>query len=127
MKRIIVLVLILMLCSAALAITADDILSMLQPNMDWFSAGEAMDVELPDDLTDHEAEIYRIAYANGHYAALHPEHIVGMYVLNIRTKKFHFTDCLNTLLIDSPNRQHSWDTKEQLMEQGYSPCGSCKP
>lgn len=94
---------------------------------DWFSREAGENTVVPDGLTEAEAEIYRQGFAAGHYAALHPEHVDGMYVLNNRTRKFHYSDCLNTLLIDTPNREHSYDSRDELISLGYSPCGSCKP
>jgi len=97
------------------------------PNMDWFSAGEAQAAPVPDGLTEREAEIYRQGFAAGHYAALHPVHIEGLYVLNKRTKKFHYSECQNTLLIYADNRENYYGPKEELLVQGYEPCGACKP
>ena len=126
-KLIFIVAAIMMLSGIAFAISSSELEAMFDPNMDRFSAEEAMLAGLPEGLTEREAEIYRMGYANGHYAALHPEHIEGMYVLNTRTKKFHYSDCLNTLLIDTPNREHSFESKEYIMAIGYDPCGSCKP
>lgn len=127
MRRIVLLIFVLMLICSAWAITSDDIRSKYEPNMDWFSAGEAMDAAIPEGLSEREVELFRMAYALGHYHAMHPEHEEGVYVLNTRTKKFHYTECKNTLLIDTPNREHSRETKEALIIKGYESCGSCKP
>lgn len=127
MRRVVLLVIVLLFVCNAFALTQDDLLDMYSPDMDWFSAEEAILAELPEGLTDSEADIFKRGYALGHYAALHPEHVEGMYVLNNKTMKFHYSDCLNTLMIDSSNRSHSFDSKEDIIARGYEPCGSCKP
>ena len=93
---------------------------------DWFAVQSANEVSIPDGLTEREAEIYRAGYANGHYEALHPEYIQGLYVINKKTKKFHLTNCMNTLQIATENREHSTLPASVLMEK-YQPCGQCHP
>ncbi len=94
---------------------------------DWFSLQSANEAIIPGGLSAREEEIYRAAYANGFYDALHPAYIEGRYMLNTKTKKFHLTNCPTTLLIDSDNRAYSTSTPEKLMVDGYSPCGQCHP
>lgn len=49
------------------------------------------------------------------------------YVLNTSSKKFHKPDCSSVKSIDSANRQDYTGTRAALIEEGYTPCGSCKP
>lgn len=49
------------------------------------------------------------------------------YVLNTNTMKFHLPDCSSVKDINKANRQEFQGSKEQLLEQGYSPCGICHP
>lgn len=121
-KRTLILAAALLILATATAQETD-----YGPNMDWFSAGEAQAAPVPDGLTEREAEIYRQGYAAGHYAALRPAYVEGMYVLNTRTKKFHLSDCKNTLMIDTPNREHFYGTKAEVLAMGYEACGFCKP
>ena len=93
---------------------------------DWYALEQSQKAVLPEGLTEREAEIYRAGYANGHYDALHPAFIEGLYVLNTKTKKFHLSNCPNTLLISTENRAHSTLTPEELMGK-YQPCGQCHP
>ena len=60
---------------------------------DWYALEQSQKAVLPEGLTEREAEIYRAGYANGHYDALHPAFIEGLYVLNTKTKKFHLSNC----------------------------------
>ena len=95
--------------------------------LDWFSKESAQNAPVPEGLTDREIEIYRAGFANGHYDALNPEYIEGMFVLNTKTKKFHLTNCMQTLLIKTENREHSYLSAEELSKKHYKPCGSCNP
>lgn len=94
---------------------------------DWFSLQSAQEAALPEGLTAREAEIYRAGYANGHYDALHPAYTEGVYVLNTKTKKFHLSNCMTTLNIETSNREHSTLSPKELMANGYKPCGQCHP
>lgn len=49
------------------------------------------------------------------------------YVLNTNTMKFHRPDCSSVQDIKEANRQEFQGHREQLLEQGYSPCGICHP
>ena len=127
MNRIVILVFVLLLICNAFALTQDDLESMYAPDMDWFSAGEAMSAALPEGLTEREAEIYRMGYAKGHYSALHPAYVEGVYVVNTKTGKFHFTNCFETLMIDTANRWHSTQSRDALIKDNYKPCKKCNP
>lgn len=49
------------------------------------------------------------------------------YVLNTSSKKFHLPACSGAASISKANRQEYAGTREELISQGYSPCGTCKP
>lgn len=49
------------------------------------------------------------------------------YILNINSKKIHKETCKNAESISEHNKRVFDGTKEELIEQGYSPCGTCKP
>lgn len=49
------------------------------------------------------------------------------YVLNTSSKKFHLPGCSGAASISEANRQEVTDSRESLIAQGYSPCGTCKP
>ena len=118
---------ILFIANAVFAESLEDMIRAYVPILDWSSLEEAEKSEVPEGLTEREAEIYRAGFADGHYSALHPDYIPGTYVINTKTKKFHLTNCNTTLTIDSKNRKHSTKTPEELMAQGYKPCGQCHP
>jgi len=49
------------------------------------------------------------------------------YVLNTSSRKFHLPDCSGASSMSEANRQEVKTTREDLIAQGYSPCGTCKP
>ena len=49
------------------------------------------------------------------------------YVLNKSSKKFHYPNCSSVKKIKNSNREEYTGTREDLISQGYSPCGICKP
>ena len=49
------------------------------------------------------------------------------YVLNTNTKKFHLPTCASVSSMKEHNRKDVTATREELIAQGYDPCGSCHP
>lgn len=49
------------------------------------------------------------------------------YVLNTKSKKFHLPECSSVDKIDENNKKVTDKSKEELIDEGYTPCGSCKP
>ena len=49
------------------------------------------------------------------------------YILNKNTKKFHLPTCASAKKIKDTNREEYKGTKDDLISEGYSPCGNCKP
>lgn len=49
------------------------------------------------------------------------------YVLNTNTMKFHYPNCKSVSQMKEGNRQDYYGTREELINQGYDPCGNCKP
>lgn len=49
------------------------------------------------------------------------------YILNTNSKKFHYPNCGSVKDIKEHNRQTTSKSREELIEDGYSPCGNCKP
>ena len=49
------------------------------------------------------------------------------YILNTNSKKFHKETCSNATDISEKNRETKKTSRDELIEQGYSPCGTCKP
>ena len=49
------------------------------------------------------------------------------YVLNTSTMKFHKPDCSGVEKMSKDNRRSVKAKRESLIQQGYIPCGQCKP
>lgn len=49
------------------------------------------------------------------------------YVLNTNSQKFHYPDCSSVDDMSLKNREEYTGTRDELIVQGYSPCGACNP
>ncbi len=49
------------------------------------------------------------------------------YILNTSGKKFHAPDCSSVKNMKKENKQKYKGTREDLIAQGYEPCGNCEP
>jgi len=49
------------------------------------------------------------------------------YILNTSSKKFHLEGCSGAASISEANRSTFTGTYDELIAQGYAPCGICKP
>ena len=49
------------------------------------------------------------------------------YILNTNSHKFHNPDCTGVASMSDANRQEYTGSREDLIAQGYEPCGQCRP
>jgi DNA-entry nuclease len=49
------------------------------------------------------------------------------YLLNTNSKKFHKYDCSSAEKISDKNKEERSCTRDELIADGYEPCGYCKP
>lgn len=49
------------------------------------------------------------------------------YVLNTNSKKIHYPDCESAVQTSEKNKKTVTGTRDNLIAQGYTPCGVCKP
>ena len=56
-----------------------------------------------------------------------PEQVGTAYVLNTNSKKFHYPSCGSAQKISNKNRKDYVGSRADLIADGYSPCGVCKP
>lgn len=71
-----------------------------------------------------------IDYATGESWAAKEEESSGeimTYILNRNNKKFHYEDCSGVAGMKEENKQEYVGTREDLVKQGYEPCGNCTP
>ncbi len=60
-------------------------------------------------------------------AIISKQNKVKTYVVNTNSKKFHLTTCNSVQNMKEQNKKTVKSTRTELINQGYSPCGSCKP
>lgn len=51
----------------------------------------------------------------------------SIYILNTDSKKFHKEDCANAQSISPSNRKEYTGARKDLIADGYTACGKCKP
>jgi competence protein ComEC len=49
------------------------------------------------------------------------------YILNKRTGKFHYPGCQSVQEMQQKNKEEYTGDRQTLLDQGYTPCGVCKP
>lgn len=49
------------------------------------------------------------------------------YILNTSSRKFHDPDCGSVSTIKDANKEVFQGSREELIREGYAPCGQCKP
>lgn len=74
----------------------------------------------------------RIDYATGESEEIQAEDAINKeeavnHILNINTKKFHLPSCSSVENIQKENKENFTGDREQLIRNGYEPCGSCNP
>lgn len=53
--------------------------------------------------------------------------VIRDYVLNTGRMRFHYPNCSSVGQMSDKNKQEYTGSREDLIEQGYQPCGSCNP
>lgn len=53
--------------------------------------------------------------------------VVTEYILNTSTKKIHYPDCKSVKQMKDKNKKSTTQSRDSLINQGYSPCGNCRP
>lgn len=49
------------------------------------------------------------------------------YICNTNTKKFHYPECKSVQDMKEKNKKVHIGSREELIQQGFLPCGNCKP
>lgn len=96
---------------------------------------EAYCIEYPEECTFcrfiyNVQDGVTIDYSTGQATEVgdsHNESNVKQYILNTSSLKFHLPTCESASKIIDKNKQTFTGTREELIANGYSPCGSCKP
>ena len=94
----------------------------VQPGIviDYASGESTRDPDYVNDDQDIEVMVDKSLPQTEEY----PE---NSYVLNINTHKFHYPTCASVADMAEKNKRISTENREQIIEQGYSPCKRCNP
>lgn len=49
------------------------------------------------------------------------------YILNLNSHKFHLPDCSGVKRMSESNKGKYTGNRQDLINQGYEPCGMCNP
>jgi len=52
---------------------------------------------------------------------------IGTYILNTNTHKFHYPNCRSVDDMKEKNKQEETASRDEIIAQGYDPCGNCNP
>lgn len=89
----------------------------LQGDITVTSDGKKISISTEKNVTEKEVKTKEIVdVPNG-----------TTYVLNTSSKRFHMVDCKSVNQMKETNRAYSTESAETLVNQGYKPCGNCKP
>ena len=129
----------------------------MSPQVAFIGVGEGNDYGHPAEktlntLTENNVEVYRtdtqgtiiLDYVDGGFSISTEKNlesgsaqtqseetssdgISATYVLNTSSLKFHYPDCEAVSAMSEKNRQEYTGSREDLIEKGFAPCGSCKP
>lgn len=133
MKKTVLIIAIVILLSAS-AVGELSYLSQFTGSLSTVALEAASKAKLPDGiqtgaLTQFERELFELGYAMGYddmrNISLQPE--AQIYVLNTKNMKFHDPSCSGVKNMKEENKLEITCTREELIEQGYEPCGTCKP
>lgn len=51
----------------------------------------------------------------------------SLYILNTNSHKFHLPDCSSVSKISDKNKKSYYGSRDDLLNEGYEPCGACNP
>lgn len=80
----------------------------------WIAGGSSKTIEIRDGIV--VASDYKIVIPEG-----------TTYVLNTNSYKFHIPMCDSVGDISEKNKVYSYKSAEELIKDGFDPCGRCKP
>lgn len=63
----------------------------------------------------------------GESSSIQPSADQVMYVLNVNSGKFHLPDCPSVSKMSDRNKREVTSAIDQMVANGYSPCGNCLP
>ncbi len=105
-------------------------ISFNQDPTDNWEPGSNIDGESASSQVTHELLEIREEPGNDSYlerSFIDEEYKESTYIINTNMKRFHYPDCDSVKDIKDTNRLEINASREELIEQGYIPCGRCNP
>lgn len=79
------------------------------------------------DYQTGESRRSQDAVATGGLSSIQPSADQVAYVLNVSSDKFHLADCPSVGKMADHNKRDVMSTYDEMIVNGYSPCGNCLP
>jgi hypothetical protein len=99
---------------------------LLGDNHSMVSQAETTEEETTPETS--ERETFEEIKESEHFEEISDEdEISTTYVLNINSKKFHYSDCGSVKQMKETNKQTFEGTRDEIILMGYDPCKNCKP
>lgn len=92
-----------------------------EPSENWM-AGSVTDRLMPIDVAEQEIEKQETETQE-----IEKQGTEYTYVCNTNTKKFHYPSCKSVDQMKEENRLFTGLSREELLMEGYTPCGNCNP
>ena len=100
----------------------DDIWFDHEPSDDWSSGIRSLTPEETEGAGDANNMVRSAAGAAMLAGEEEPR-----YVCNSNTYKFHYPDCKSVKQMKENNKIYTGKSREELIAEGYQPCGNCHP
>ena len=96
----------------------------VQPNIRINYADGSSELEAGGQVTDAVTDAVTEAKTEAETQATKPG---TQYTLNTSSKKFHYPSCYSAKKISEKNKGSYTGSRDELIADGYSPCGNCDP
>ena len=96
----------------------------VQPNIRINYADGSSELEAGGQITDAVTDAVTEAKTEAETQATKPG---TQYTLNTSSKKFHYPSCYSAKKISEKNKGSYTGSRDELIADGYSPCGNCDP
>ena len=123
------ILLLVLSCAAAELVALSSLFDLYKEHYSVKAVNAAQEAEAPLPLTEQEKSVFMLGFAAGydHCRMLNAGQNEIQYVLNIKSMKFHTTECSGGKSIKDENKRIVTTPREELIEQGYVPCQMCNP
>ena len=101
-------------------------------NSDGATVTITIEKHMPNDYNAQPEDIVTVVSSTSQFDVMpnseHDNTTDGTeYVINTNTGKFHYPNCSSVNRMNESNKMYFTGAREELISQGYSPCGNCTP